>query len=136
MQAGHDVTIFEQAPELSEVGAGHSDPAPTACTFCAHIGVGDAVEAVGINPGAYVFRLHDTGEEIQRFYLSDEHVRLHGAPYVQVHRADFHQLLVARARALKPDIIRLGHRVTDFKEDADGVEQIFKPAERGRAAIC
>ena len=31
--------------------------------------------AVGVRPGAYVFRLHDTGEVIQRFSLSQEHER-------------------------------------------------------------
>jgi salicylate hydroxylase len=76
---------------------------------------------VGVRPGAYVFRLHDTGEEIQRFGLSDEHEKLHGAPYYQVHRADIHSLLAAKVHELKRDAIRLNCRVTGFDESGDGV---------------
>ena len=49
-------------------------------------------------PGPYVFRLFDRGEEIQHFSLSEEHERKHGAPYTQLHRADFHEILAARRK--------------------------------------
>jgi salicylate hydroxylase len=69
-----------------------------------------------------VFRLHDTGEVIQRFSLSEQHLEMHGAPYTQLHRADLHDLLAARARELDPGVVRLNHKVTGFTEHADGVE--------------
>ena len=75
-----------------------------------------------MRPGAYVFRLYDTGEVIQRFSLSDEHERLHGAPYTQLHRADLHDILAARARSFDPAIVRLGRRVAGFRESGGGVE--------------
>jgi salicylate hydroxylase len=121
LQAGHDVTIFEQAPELSEVGAGLQLSA-NATHVLRHLGLGPALAAVGVRPGAYVFRLHDTGEEIQRFALSDEHEKLHGAPYYQVHRADIHSLLAGKVRELKGDAIRLDCRVIGFEEHGDGVK--------------
>jgi salicylate hydroxylase len=120
LQAGHDITIFEQAPELSEVGAGLQLSA-NATHVLRHLGLGPALAEVGVRPGAYVFRLHDTGEEIQRFGLSDEHEKLHGAPYYQVHRADIHSLLAAKVHELKRDAIRLNCRVTGFDESGDGV---------------
>jgi 2-polyprenyl-6-methoxyphenol hydroxylase-like FAD-dependent oxidoreductase len=120
LKAGHDVTIFEQAPELSEVGAGLQLSA-NATHVLHHLGLGPALAQVGVRPGAYVFRLHDTGEEIQRFSLSDEHEKLHGAPYYQVHRADIHTLLAAKVRDLKPDAIRLNCRVIGFEERRNGV---------------
>jgi 2-polyprenyl-6-methoxyphenol hydroxylase-like FAD-dependent oxidoreductase len=76
-----------------------------------------------VKPEAYVFRLHDTGEVIQRFSLSQE--QLHGAPYTQLHRADLHELLAARARQADPNVVRLNHKVTGFTESADGVELHF-----------
>ena len=121
LRAGHDVTIFEQASDLSEVGAGLQLSA-NATHVLRHLGLGAALAAVGVRPGAYVFRLHDTGEEIQRFALSDEHERLHGAPYYQVHRADIHSLLAAKVRELKLDAIRLNCRVTGFEESDGGVK--------------
>ena len=121
LQAGHDVTIFEQAAELSEVGAGLQLSA-NATHVLHHLGLGPALAEVGVRPGAYVFRLHDTGEEIQRFTLSDEHEKLHGAPYYQVHRADVHGLLAARVLELKRAAIRLNCRVVGFQESSDGVK--------------
>jgi salicylate hydroxylase len=121
LKAGHDVTIFEQAPELSEVGAGLQLSA-NATHVLHHLGLGPALAAVGVRPGAYVFRLHDTGEEIQRFALSDEHEKLHGAPYYQVHRADVHSLLAAKVLELKPHAIQLNCRVVSFEENGHGAK--------------
>ena len=121
LQAGHDVTIFEQASELSEIGAGLQLSA-NATHVLHHLGLGPALAEVGVRPGAYVFRLHDTGEEIHRFALSDEHEKLHGAPYYQVHRADVHMLLAAKVLELKCDAIRLNCKVVGFEESDDKVK--------------
>jgi salicylate hydroxylase len=121
LHAGHDVTLFEQAPELSEVGAGLQLSA-NATHVLHHLGLGPALTEVGVRPGAYVFRLHDTGEEIQRFALSDQHEKLHGAPYYQVHRADIQTLLAAKVHELKSDAIRLNCRVSGFEESDNGVK--------------
>ena len=121
LHAGHDVTLFEQASELSEVGAGLQLSA-NATHVLHHLGLGPALAEVGVRPGAYVFRLHDTGEEIQRFALSDQHEKLHGAPYYQVHRADIHTLLAAKVHDLKGDAIRLNCRVSGFEESGNGVK--------------
>jgi len=121
LRAGHDVTIFEQASELSEVGAGLQISA-NATHVLHNLGLRAPLAQVGVRPGAYVFRLHDTGEEIHRFALSDEHERLHGAPYYQLHRADVHTLLAAKVIELRRDAIRLNCRVTGFEENENSVK--------------
>src|ERR1700754_740819 len=82
MKAGHTVEIYEQAAQLGEIGAGIQVSA-NAFHVMRHLGIGDRLLEVGVKPEAYVFRLHDTGEVIQRFSLSQED--LHGAPYTQLH---------------------------------------------------
>ena len=124
MKAGHAVEIYEQAPELAEVGAGIQISA-NAMHVLRDLGLEHAIRRVGVHPGAYVFRLHDTGEVIQRFSLSDEHEKMHGAPYTQLHRADLHDILAARAREADPDVVHLDHLVVGFTESADGVELHF-----------
>lgn len=124
MKEGHDVEVYEQASQLEEVGAGIQISANAMHALRA-LGLEEAITKVGVRPGAYVFRLHDTGEEIQRFALSDEHERLHGAPYTQLHRADFHNILAERARAFKADVIHLNRRAIGFTEAADGVTLNF-----------
>jgi salicylate hydroxylase len=123
-KAGHEVAVFEQAPKLTEVGAGIQMSA-NAMHVLNHLGLGPAIAKVGARPEAYVFKLFDTGEEIQRFALSEEHERLHGAPYYQMHRADLHDLLAAKVREFAPNSIHLDHRVIGFREDEDGVELQF-----------
>ncbi len=124
MKAGFDVDIYEQASTLGEVGAGIQISA-NAFHVLRDLGLGEEILKNGVRPGAYVFRLHDTGEVIQRFSLSEDHEKKHGAPYVQMHRADFHDMLARRARAFKPDVIRLDHRITGYVETPDYVEARF-----------
>jgi salicylate hydroxylase len=124
MKEGHDVEVYEQAARLEEVGAGIQISANGMHALRA-LGLEQTITKAGVRPEAYVFRLHDTGEIIQRFPLSDEHERLHGAPYTQLHRADFHALLAASARAIKPDVVRLNRRVIGFSETANSVTLNF-----------
>jgi 2-polyprenyl-6-methoxyphenol hydroxylase-like FAD-dependent oxidoreductase len=124
MRQGFEVEIYEQAPVLSEVGAGIQISA-NAMHVLRYLGLGDSVLRIGVQPGAYVFRLHDTGEIIQTFALSAEHERQHGAPYIQLHRADLHDLLIAKAREHKPDGVHLNHKVVGFAERPGEVEVQF-----------
>jgi salicylate hydroxylase len=134
MRAGFDVEVYEQAPALAEVGAGIQISA-NAMHVLRHLGLERAISEVGVRPGAYVFRLHDTGEIVQQFPLSAEHERQHGAPYVQLHRADLHDLLAAAARALEPDAVHLDRKAVGFREDADGVELFFADGSTARGDV-
>ena len=72
MKAGYDVEVYEQAPELSEIGAGIQLSA-NAMHVLNDLSLGKAIANLSVRPGAYVFRLHDTGEIIGQFPLADEH---------------------------------------------------------------
>jgi len=134
IKAGHDVEIYEQAAVLGEVGAGIQLSA-NPMHVMRHLGLDQAIVKLGVRPGAYVFRLHDTGEIIQQFPLSEDHERQHGAPYIQIHRADLHELLVDNARRLKPDVIHLKKQAVGFSENADGVELKFSDGTSARGDI-
>jgi salicylate hydroxylase len=133
-QAGHHVEVYEQAPQLAEIGAGIQISA-NAMHVLRSLGLEERIVGIGVAPGAYVFRLHDTGEEVQRFSLSEEHKKLHGAPYTQLHRADLHDILAARARAFDPNIVRLNHRITGFTETENGVELRFADGKTVRGDL-
>lgn len=124
LKAGFNVEVYEQAPALAEVGAGIQISA-NPMHVLRDLGLEDAVVALGVQPGAYVFRLHDTGEVIQEFPLAAEHRRQHGAPYVQLHRADLHELLAKAAQNAKPDLIQLNRRAAGFTESGRGVTLHF-----------
>jgi salicylate hydroxylase len=134
LKAGFDVEVYEQAPQLAEVGAGIQMSA-NPMHVLRHLGLDEDVQRLGVQPGAYVFRLHDTGEVIQEFSLAEEHRRQHGAPYVQLHRADLHELLAGAAQRLKPGLIHLNHRANGFTEDEDGVTLHFEGGKAVRGDI-
>jgi salicylate hydroxylase len=129
IKAGFEVEVFEQAPVLSEIGAGIQVSA-NAMHVLNDLGLGGEIARMAVRPDAYVFRLHDTGEELGRFPLAEAHERLHRAPYNQLHRADLHDLLAARARALKPDVVHLNKRVTGFEETDSQVALRFADGTR------
>ncbi|HEY6367780.1 MAG TPA: FAD-dependent monooxygenase [Candidatus Binatia bacterium] len=134
MKSGYDVEIYEQAPELSEIGAGIQLSA-NAMHVLNGLGLGKAIARLSVRPAAYVFRLHDTGEIIGQFPLAGEHERLNGASYNQLHRADLHDLLAAKARDFNKEIVRLNRRVVGFEETAAGIELLFTDGSRARGDL-
>ena len=134
LKAGYDVEIYEQAPKLGEVGAGIQMSA-NAMHVLNYLGVGDEISAKSVRPAAYVFRLHDTGEMIDRFALSEEHLKLHKAPYNQAHRADLHEILARKILEMKPGIVHLNKRVTKFEESDDGIELFFDDGTSAKGDI-
>lgn len=118
--AGYDVEIYEQAPELGEIGAGIQQSA-NSMHVMEHLGVLDALKATAFRPPVTEFRLYDTGEVLQSLKLAEAHESRHGAPYLQLHRADFHSIVAERIRELKPDIFHLNAAATGFEERGEGV---------------
>ena len=135
VKAGYDVEVYEQAPALTEVGAGIQLSA-NPMHVLNELGLGEDISRISVRPKAYVFRLHDTGEVLQEFPLSQHHERQHGAPYYQILRADLHDLLAECARGLKADVIRLGHQVTGVNEDDHGVELRFADGSAAKGDIA
>ena len=134
LEAGFEVEVYEQAPELGEVGAGIQVSA-NAMHVLNYLGVGEEVSARSVRPEGYVFRLHDTGEIIDRFALSAEHERLHRAPYNQIHRADLHALVAEAVRKRRGDAIRLDRCATGFDEDEAGVTLHFSNGASARGDL-
>jgi salicylate hydroxylase len=134
MKAGHEVEVFEQSAQMGEVGAGIQISA-NAQHVLRDLGLGPEIDRVGVRPGAYVFRLHDTGEEIQRFPLAEAHEAANGAPYTQLHRADFHDILARKAQEMRANIVQLNKRATHYVEDADGVTLHFADGTSARGDI-
>jgi salicylate hydroxylase len=137
MKAGHKVEIYEQAARLGEIGAGIQISA-NAMHVLRGLGLETAIRRAGVQPAAYVFRLFDTGEEIQRFSLAAEHESTHGAPYTQLHRADFHDILASKAQSFDPDVVHLNKRVVSYDENEHGVVLRFADgtSARGDALVA
>ncbi|MSQ49012.1 MAG: FAD-binding protein [Betaproteobacteria bacterium] len=134
LQRGHRVRVFEQAPQLAEVGAGIQMSA-NAVKVLDSLGLRAAYEASAVRPKAFEFRRFDSGELLHRMPLGEQHEQRHGAPYFQIHRGDLHDALLQAVRALDPQAIALNARATVLEEDEEGATLHFDTLAPVRAEL-
>jgi salicylate hydroxylase len=108
-RAGIDVQVYEQARELTEVGAGVS-LAPNGLRMLDRLGVGEGIRRLGARHVSAQLRLAD-GQPARH----EPHQFAQPGRNVGMHRAD---LLALLAEQLPPGTVRTGHRCTDFSQDA------------------
>ncbi|KAL3446128.1 hypothetical protein BJX65DRAFT_319028 [Aspergillus insuetus] len=109
---GHQVTVYEQAPQLGEVGAGIQIP-PNSARLLNKLGVGPYLAKCATEPEGMTFRRWENGDTIGYTRLIPGFRETFDAPYYVIHRADFHSALVQRARDLGIEI-KLGCKVTGY----------------------
>ena len=124
LQRGHKVRVYEQAPELGEVGAGIQMSA-NAVKVLDHLGLRSKFEPTAVRPEAFEFRRFDSGEVLHRLPLGASHAQRHGAPYFQIHRSDLHRALQAAVVKLEPEAIVLNAKASHVDEDAAGAAVHF-----------
>lgn len=134
LQQGHRVRVFEQAPQLGEVGAGIQMSA-NAVKVLDHLGLRAAIEPDAVRPLAFEFRRFDSGELLHRIPLGAQHEQAHGAPYFQIHRADLHRALQAAVQRLSPGCVTLNARATRIDDTPDGVKVAFDGAPAVQAEL-
>lgn len=120
-QQGHNVAVFEQAENFSRIGAGIILGASTAKVM-RRLGIEDAMVRTGIKPDAFVSRDVTTGATLNELVFDDAAERHFDGPFVNIHRADLHRLLVSR---LRPDTIRFSHHLMGLDEAVDHVALRF-----------
>jgi salicylate hydroxylase len=122
LRAGHDVHVFEQASELSEVGAG-IQVSPNASRLLHRLGMEEELARMGVRPLAWHQRRWDDGRTLLRTPLADTVVDAFGFPHYQIHRAD---LLAALVRMLPEERLHVGHRLVGVVDRGDRVEAAFQ----------
>jgi salicylate hydroxylase len=120
-RAGISVVVYEQADVLGDVGAGITIT-PNAWKGLASLGLGDTLEAASDPVPQQAIRIFDTGAPVLNIERGPKTITTYGAPYVMLHRADLHRILVDRVRAHDADAIILGSAIDDPDVmDADAV---------------
>ncbi len=98
-RAGLEVRLFEQAQAFSEVGAG-IQLGPNVVRVLHGWGLGGWLDAVVGRPQVLRVRSTADGAELATLTLAHSMEARYGAPYLTIHRADLHTLLLAHARQL------------------------------------
>lgn len=127
-QAGLDVTVYEQASALGEVGAGVG-MAPNGMRMYERLGLREAVEAIGARYGAGSHYFRADGELIGDMTGSDST----GSYFtLGLHRAD---LVGVLAKALDAKRIRTGSRLVGMQDHGHEVALHFADAPEARADV-
>ncbi len=134
LRRGIDVEIHEQAAELREIGAG-LQIGPNGSRVLIDLGLGEAMDVIVSEAAAKEVRHWRTGRTWKLFDLGADCIERFGAPYWMVHRGDFHRALLEGARALKPDVVRLGSAVRGFDQDETGVRLQLESGDTARAGV-
>jgi salicylate hydroxylase len=116
-QRGFQVSVFEQAPELHELGAGVTIT-PNGSRVMTALGLRPAIEQIASPPECRAMRLFSTG---QTWQLPTTDTSAIGSPFWMVHRGDLHQALAKALEQRAPGSIHVGVRCVGFAQDADGV---------------
>lgn len=124
-RAGFKVTVYEQAPELGEVGAGLS-LSPSAAHALRYLGLGPALDAASYLPEDQAVRHYQDGRALQWTNRGHALLEKYGERYYLIHRADLHDALAAAVRANDPEAIRLGQRCTGVTQTGDPVQISFE----------
>lgn len=121
---GHQVTVFETAPQISEVGAG-LQISPNGMKVLAKLGLAEQVVATGFSPQALEFRLGRSGRRVFQVPLDSQTTSRWGAPYVHIHRADLIDILHSALEARAPGCIHLNSAVEAYDQSTDSVRAIL-----------
>ncbi|MBB3179378.1 FAD-dependent monooxygenase [Variovorax sp. Sphag1AA] len=116
----HRVDLLEQAVAFGEVGAG-IQLGPNVTRRLQALGVSEGLMRIAARPEALVVRSATVGNEIARLPLGNAMLHSYAAPYLCVHRADLHALLLAAVRGSGAVRLTTGARVAQVTARGDAV---------------
>ena len=125
---GVKVSIFEQAPELSEVGAGLTIT-PNATKGLMYLGLEKQMKEVGMAHTQQGVRHFETGEMIVPLERGEKMLEKYGAYQFQAHRADVHDVLIDELKLHNSNTIYTNHELIDLNEKNNSVELVFSNNE-------
>jgi 6-hydroxynicotinate 3-monooxygenase len=115
-RAGIDVTVYEQAPRFTRLGAGIQIGC-NAMKVMREFGLEPVLRGSSFYPRSWNNKDWDSGEIRFDMIFGEKAENLFGAPYLLAHRGDLHAAL---ASVVPDDVLRLDHKLTGFERLGDG----------------
>lgn len=131
LQRGYDVTVYEQAPELGEIGAG-VQLSPNAMKVMRALGIEKEILAVAYEPEHHVIRSWRSGRVLSSTPLKGALHDAYGAGYYGFHRADLH---LALQRLVPARNVRLGMKCTGVRVDAQSARLAFEDGSEAESDV-
>lgn len=114
-RAGAEVALFERQAAFSEFGAG-IQLSPNVVNILYGWGLQEALAKVAAFPDRLQVRSASSGAELGMLRLGESMLRRYGAPYLTIHRADLHTLLLAAVQQQGGATLQLSSPVISFEE--------------------
>lgn len=130
-KAGLNATVYEQSPQLREVGAGLV-VSPNMVRPLRALGLAEGLASFAVHlEAAWEFRRWENGAVLFVQPMGEECMRLYGAHCYVAHRADLLALLM---KALPDNALRLDHACVEVRQNEDEAELTFtnRAGERSR----
>jgi salicylate hydroxylase len=132
-ERGIEADVFEQAPELAEIGAAIALSANSIREF-ARLGLEDALAADSTVPTELIYRHWQDGSRIAAHPVSEDnwYEKRFGGPYFGIHRADLQKTL---SGAFSAQHMHLGCRLVNIVQERDSVVLEFANGRVERADL-
>jgi 2-polyprenyl-6-methoxyphenol hydroxylase-like FAD-dependent oxidoreductase len=133
-ERGLTARVYEQAPELTEIGAAIALSANSLREFD-RLGLLDELAAESTIPTELIYRHWRDGSRISSHPVRKDnaYVSRFGAPYFGIHRADIQTIL---SRAFGVENLHLGCRIVNIVDETDPVVLEFANGRVGHADIA
>src|SRR3954453_23004670 len=128
IRQGISVDVYEQAPELKELGAGVQISSNGTRVLDA-LGLGEAAERLGVVVAGKEIRLWSTGQTWKLFDLGAISVERYDFPYMMFHRGDLHAMLLEAIRKERPDAIHLNRKCAGITQGEGSATIQFENGE-------
>jgi salicylate hydroxylase len=120
-QAGARPQVLERAATFSEVGAG-IQMGPNVTRTLHAWDLAEDLKEIGFTPHRLEAKDTQTGQIIGTLRLGQRSLDTYGAPYVTVHRADLHRVLLQKIIGSGLAELRLDSEVQAVQQNADGIQ--------------
>ncbi len=124
-QSGRHVTVLEQAPQFSEIGAG-LQLAPNAMRVLHRLGLYESIADFAWFPKRLVLMNARNARELSALDLGDAYRARYGFPYAVMHRADLLNLLVRACQSSGQVTLLADQEVVSTDPSSDGVKVTVK----------
>lgn len=135
VRSGRSVVVYEQAPQLGEVGAGIT-LSPNSSRIMIALGLEAGMRRLGVVPPKQQTQNLQTGKVLIERVRGQAVEVQYGAPYIHLHRADLHSLLADALELAQPGAIRLDHQLSTIASDVRCAELHFTNGTKASAAVA
>ncbi|PTH90247.1 salicylate hydroxylase [Streptomyces sp. A244] len=131
LRAGFQVEVYEQAPELREVGVG-LHVGPNGSRILHRMGLADQLGQEGVRPDSLEIRDFSDGGTLVRQPMGARWEEEFGAPYYTIRRADLHRMLAGRVPRRH---LHLNRRLVRFEDRGSAVLLEFADGTTAEADV-